>query len=272
MIKLHDTTRQPKEVEKAVRGVLNSGRFVKGKLAEEFGERWADICGKRYGIAVSSGATALELTVRRVFGRGVVSYPSWTFVAVQNAIKRAFCTPKVDNKHPDIFAHHHHEIDIDYTPKIEDCSHCHGYKPKAETAIFSLFPAKIFGAIGDAGIIVCDSKDDADWYRDQRSHGVGGTNARMDEIQAAVLLAKLPYLNETIKKRKANVNEYNKALGKETKGEYNYVYCLDVNPEHFEDRGIETNCYYTEKEWAIPIHEHLTQEERTKIICALLEL
>lgn len=269
-IKLHNTEKQPPEVKEAILSVLSSGRFVKGEKTTEFEEKWAKRCRMNYAVAVASGSVALELTIARLFGWGEVSYPSWTFKAVKNAILRNKNKAVIDDKRPSLFAHHHHETKLDYMPKLEDCSHCHGYTPKADTAIFSMFPAKILGAIGDAGMIVCNKKEDADWYRDARNHGI--TNGRMDEIQAAVLLAKLPYLDEIIQKRKETVRQYDRALNRHTEGEYFYAYCIDAPKEHFSKRDIETNYYYTDKELAIPIHEYLTQEDKQKIICALLVL
>lgn len=68
----------------------------------------------------------------------------------------------------------------------------------------SFFPSKNLGAWGDAGMILTQDDALADKMRKMRLHGGAkqyfhefvGTNSRIDTVQAAVLLAKLPFLAE----------------------------------------------------------------------------
>lgn len=94
---------------------------------------------------------------------------------------------------------------------IEDCAQAHGalYKGKkvgsfGDCAAFSFYPGKNLGAFGDAGAVITDSKELADRVRalgnygsDYKYHHIyQGINSRLDELQAAVLSAKLPFLDE----------------------------------------------------------------------------
>lgn len=276
---------QPVGVFEAAYEVLKSGKYVKGKLAQEFADKFAKISGKKYGIPVGSGAQALEIAVEAVFGRGMqtITYTPWTFVAVPNAIRRVGHIALPDSKQPQIFAHHLHDERLDYTPKIEDCSHCHGYKPKAKTAIFSLFPTKILGACGEAGIIVTDDAKVANKCREIADHGKGmvnqddpkGTNARMDEIQAAILLAKLPYLDEWIERRREIVDMYDKAIGRRTPGKYHYMYCMGGTQDtvdKLKSMGIESKLVYDNPFVALPLYPEMTNEQVQEVIKCVTQL
>lgn len=71
-----------------------------------------------------------------------------------------------------------------------------------DMACISFYPTKNLGAAGDAGMITTNDDELADKLRAIRAHGMRkryyhdeiGRNSRLDEIQAAVLLAKLPFL------------------------------------------------------------------------------
>ncbi len=85
---------------------------------------------------------------------------------------------------------------------------------------FSFFPSKNLGGWGDAGMIV--TSDDAMEQRVRRMrvhgglqmyhHDEVGLNSRLDALQAAVLLAKLPYLQSWSEARRANAAWYNREL------------------------------------------------------------
>ena len=120
---------------------------------------------------------------------------------------------------------------------IEDCAQSHGatYKNKKAGSIgdigcYSFYPTKIFGAYGDGGFIT--TNNDAFYDRMRRIRFLGmekkkmssghwngkyyaiehGTNSRLDEVHAAIMLKKLPYLSEWITKRRAIADKYKKEL------------------------------------------------------------
>jgi dTDP-4-amino-4,6-dideoxygalactose transaminase len=110
---------------------------------------------------------------------------------------------------------------------IEDAAQSLGAEYKGQKAgsigdlgIFSFFPSKNLGGIGDGGMVVMNDKGLYERIRMLRVHGmepkyyhrtVGG-NFRLDAIQAAVLNVKLKYLDEWSRKRQENAAYYDKKL------------------------------------------------------------
>ncbi|ATA68023.1 transcriptional regulator [Capnocytophaga cynodegmi] len=84
----------------------------------------------------------------------------------------------------------------------------------------SFFPSKNLGCYGDGGAIFTNDDDLAHTIRGIVNHGmyvryhhdVVGVNSRLDSLQAAVLRAKLPYLNTYNKKRQEAAQKYTNAL------------------------------------------------------------
>ena len=116
---------------------------------------------------------------------------------------------------------------------IEDCAQSHGatYKGKKAGSIgdvgcYSFYPTKIFGAYGDGGFITTNNEKVFDRMRRIRFLGMEkkkmssghwngkyyaiehGTNSRLDEVHAAIMLKKLPYLDEWIKRRREIAKKY----------------------------------------------------------------
>ncbi|MBB6681607.1 DegT/DnrJ/EryC1/StrS family aminotransferase [Aequorivita sp. 609] len=108
-------------------------------------------------------------------------------------------------------------IGADYTSKD-------GTKKKTGTighvASTSFFPSKNLGCYGDGGAIFTNDDDLAHIIRGIVNHGmyeryhhdVVGVNSRLDSIQAAVLRAKLPHLNDYNKARKIAAQKYSEAF------------------------------------------------------------
>ena len=99
-----------------------------------------------------------------------------------------------------------------------------GSRQKAGTigqvAATSFFPSKNLGCYGDGGAIFTNDDALAHTLRGIVNHGmyeryhhdVVGVNSRLDSIQAAVLRAKLPLLDEYNRKRREAARKYSKAL------------------------------------------------------------
>jgi dTDP-4-amino-4,6-dideoxygalactose transaminase len=110
---------------------------------------------------------------------------------------------------------------------IEDCAQSAGaiYKERKTGALghiatFSFYPTKNLGAVGDGGIVVTDDPQLAEQVRLLRQYGwqqryiseVPGLNSRLDELQATILRAKLPHLDEENQKRRNLAATYDKML------------------------------------------------------------
>jgi dTDP-4-amino-4,6-dideoxygalactose transaminase len=85
---------------------------------------------------------------------------------------------------------------------------------------FSFFPTKNLGGIGDGGLITTADDGLAERLRKLRVHGglqmyhhdYVGTNSRLDTLQAALLLAKLPHLDRWLDARRGNAALYDELL------------------------------------------------------------
>jgi len=110
---------------------------------------------------------------------------------------------------------------------IEDAAQAHGsrYKDKpcgsfGVASCFSFYPSKNLGAYGHAGMVVTDDEKLAKKIRLLANHGreeryehiFEGYNFRMDDIQAAILLVKLRYIDEWNRKRREVAKTYNELL------------------------------------------------------------
>ena len=94
---------------------------------------------------------------------------------------------------------------------IEDCAQSHGAKYKGrlsgsfgDYAAHSFYPTKNLGALGDAGAVTTNNDELANKIKVLRNYGsevkyyndVIGVNSRLDELQAALLLVKLKYMEK----------------------------------------------------------------------------
>ncbi|NOY61683.1 MAG: DegT/DnrJ/EryC1/StrS family aminotransferase [Gammaproteobacteria bacterium] len=198
------------EIDSAIAGVLEDGRFILGPNVNAFEKEVAHYCGTRHAVAVASGTDALHLALRAAgVGEGdeVITSP-FTFIATAEAISYVGATPvfvdidpRTFNMDPDAVAAaitdktcavmpvHLFGQPVDMAPIValceqhnlkivEDCAQsfgaqCLGKKSGAlgDLGCFSFFPSKNLGAFGDGGMVICDDDTLAESLRVYRNHG-----------------------------------------------------------------------------------------------------
>ncbi len=110
---------------------------------------------------------------------------------------------------------------------VEDCAQSTGASYRGSKAgslgivgCFSFYPTKNLGAIGDGGMVVTRDENIAERVRRIRQYGWGGDrkteypglNSRLDEMQAAILIKKLPKLDNWNTRRSEIAKKYRLAL------------------------------------------------------------
>jgi dTDP-4-amino-4,6-dideoxygalactose transaminase len=171
---------------------------------------------------------------------------------------------------------------------IEDAAQAHGatYKNRklgaiGDAAAFSFYPSKNLGANGDGGAVTTNDDEIADRINRLRNYGqekryyhtTKGTNSRLDEVQAAILSAKLKELDGWNRLRRALARFYdegivNPLIQKPLEmgyGTHNYhLYVIgcerrDELQEHLNKRGITTLIHYP-----VPIHLQVAYQDLGK--------
>ena len=135
---------------------------------------------------------------------------------------------------------------------IEDAAQAIGSKYKGGRAgslgdygCFSFFPTKNLGGFGDGGMVTMASEELYEQVKTLRVHGsnnkyyhkVIGGNFRLDAIQAAVVLAKLKFLDQCTKKRRSNAQTYDR-LFKEKGATDSLILPQEIIPHHVYNQYI----------------------------------
>ena len=155
---------------------------------------------------------------------------------------------------------------------VEDCAQAHlatsRGRPVGTMGIagaFSFYPTKNLGALGDGGAVVTNDPVLAERVRrlrnggqtDRYHHELPGINSRLDEMQAAILRARLPYLREWTARRRSGAVRYREALGggpvrvlpEFDRGHVYHLFVVRTSrrealQQHLAARGIETLVHY----------------------------
>ena len=295
----------------AVERVISSGQFILGPEVGAFEKEFAEFCGLPYAVATNSGTSALHLGLLAldIQPDDEVITVAFTFAATVEAILYCGARPVYVDVDPDtlvmdvaqvegaitdrtkaIIPVHLYGNPVDMgalnemadrhgIPVLEDACQAHGAllrgKPVGswgEAGVFSFYPTKNLGALGEGGILVTRDENIAETARILRNHGETaryqhsrlGFNYRMTAFQGAVLRTKLPYLKQWNKERRRLADRYRQGLeGLEGLGgsgirvveetpDSEAVYHLfvvmvddrDQVQQALEGEGIETQVYY----------------------------
>jgi len=198
-----------KEIDKKISRILENADFILGNDLKDFESEFAQFCGSKYSVGVSSGTDAIIIALKALgIGDGdeVITVPN-TFIATVEAISIAGATPvfvdvsddfninpflieeKINKKTKAIIPVHlfgqpanmkeieriaeKHGLFI-----IEDACQAHGAEFEGKKAgtfgtigCFSFYPSKNLGAYGDGGAVVTDDKLLYEKMLSMRSHG-----------------------------------------------------------------------------------------------------
>ncbi len=209
-------------IEQAVARVLDHGRFILGPEVEELEARLAAFAGQNHAITCSSGTDALSLALMAwEIGPGdAVFVPSFTFAATAEAAVLLGATPVFCDVTEDAF-----NRDPESFESATQEARRLGLRPRA------VIPVDLFGqpaayhrieAIARANELkVLADAATLEMIRSLRVHGAGrdkydnvrvGLNARLDTMQAAILLAKLEIFEDEIAARRRVAACYPEAL------------------------------------------------------------
>lgn len=163
---------------------------------------FVDVDERSYVIGVESLAGAVGPKTRAIVGVHLYGCP------LEAESVRRFC-----DEHNLVF--------------VEDCAQAVGGRRRGRhvgtyghIATFSFYPTKNLGAVGDAGAVTTDSSELAGRLTRLRCYGWSadrvsqedGINSRLDELQAAILLAKLPDLDAHNQRRREIAERYRRGL------------------------------------------------------------
>ncbi|MCB9554626.1 MAG: DegT/DnrJ/EryC1/StrS family aminotransferase [Deltaproteobacteria bacterium] len=161
---------------------------------------------------------------------------------------------------------------------IEDAAQSFGasYRGRRSGALSALattsfFPAKPLGCLGDGGAVFCSDRDVAQRIARLRLHGQSerfvhsevGVNSRLDTLQAAVLLVKLPHYAHEIEARQRAAQRYDAMLSKlalatpkvaNDRSSIWAQYCVRLQDRDrvqtvLQERGVQSAVYYP-----LPLH------------------
>lgn len=253
-----------KELEYVVDCVKTNWISSKGKYITEFEEKFSKYCGAKFGIACSSGTTALHLALASagIKSGDEVIIPDFTMISTANSVTYTGAKFALVDSEPEYWNMDPNKIEEKITERtkaimvvhtyghpcdmgpildiakghgllvIEDAAEAHGaeYKGKrvgclGDVGCFSFYANKII-TTGEGGMVVTNNEKIAEMARLLRDqafepkrflHRYIGFNYRMTNLQAAIGVAQMELIDESVEIRRRNATLYNSLL-KDVKG------------------------------------------------------
>jgi dTDP-4-amino-4,6-dideoxygalactose transaminase len=237
----------------SLRKSIRNSSFIGGSEVEKFENNFKSLNQSKYCISCGNGSDALVIAIKALGIRpgDEVIVTAFSWIATSAAITMAggkvvFCDiekdgfninsklieKKITEKTIGIIPVHlyGYPADMEKIMKIakrhklwviEDCAQAHLAEIKGKNVgnfgsfgTFSFFPGKNYGALGDAGCLVTNSKILARRARLVANHGgkgvhlLEGMNSRMDSIQAGFLNIKMKLIKQQTQQRLKNAKIY----------------------------------------------------------------
>ena len=319
-----------KDIDEELASVYNSGYYLLGPKLEKLENEFSNKIGVGYGVGVKNCTDAIMMLVKKLHKNNMPiilpnfgAYP--TSVACRNITDNIHYVD-VDasmtinpNKLPDVkngivipvhlFGNNCQTDKIKEYCRInnhiliEDCAQStgSGSGKDGDYSVFSFYPTKPLGSMGDGGMICLNNKDEAEYFKKYRFYGQNngvvefvGINSRMDEMQASIVLAKLSKFESLNEKRNEIANRYKKIVKGyrvNTKSVYHLFTVLfesrDNVIKEMNDRDIPYMVHYkahvtdyhalrginnndvgiriSDKILSIPCHPYLSEDEIQKV-------
>ena len=282
---------------------LTGGRLIGGNPVAAFEKEFAALCGARHTVGVGSGTDAIAIGLRALGvepGDEVVTAAN-TCVPTVAGIALAGATPVLADVDPGTLTITAESAAAALSPRtralvpvhlygrrapmedlielardrrlvvLEDAAQAHGLALTGDAAAFSFYPTKNLGALGDAGAFVTSDADVAGLAQRLREYGqtpdrvsyLRAGQSRIDTLQAAFLLAKLPQLERWNERRRTLVERYSSALRDspvtlldESREHVHHLFVVrsrerDALRERLDRAGVETLIHYP-----LAVHQH----------------
>ena len=245
------------EIDAAISEVIAESAFIRGPHVDSFEKAWAKTLGVKRCVSCANGTDALYIAMRALGVKAgdeiITTAHSW--ISASEAITQAggrvvFCDTdqdtftidprlieaKVSSATVGIVPVHLYGQPADMEAimaiakrhnlwVIEDSAQAHLARSDGQLVgtfgdigTFSFYPGKNLGAYGDAGCVVTNNGDLAEWMAAFARHGgkgehvMEGINSRMDGMQAAILNVKLPHLPAWTEARRRVAARYDELL------------------------------------------------------------
>lgn len=245
------------ELREAIDRIIHQSAFIRGSDVDDFERRFAHLAGVKHCVSCANGTDALYIALRALgAGNGdevITTAHSWISTSetiTQTGARVVFCDTeddffcldpaqleqKITKRTKGVVAVHLYGQPADMVSiseicrrrglwLIEDCAQAHmakfegtGVGQFGDVGTFSFYPAKNLGAMGDAGCLVTNRDDVANFaalfarHGGKHNHVIEGICSRLDSLQAAILNVKMTRLPVWTELRRSAAARYDQLL------------------------------------------------------------